>query len=158
MASFLISGGTPLSGSIEVDGSKNAALPILSATVLVPGVSVLHNIPELRDVELTINILKELGCKVKREGTSVIVDAVNIRSSSVPDNLARELRSSITFLGALIGRVGSASMSYPGGYVKNLTHIVSIQMFKYEASGRRKMTLIKVLWSCGDHAISGVKN
>lgn len=118
MASFVIHGGNPLNGYIDVGGSKNAALPILAATVLVPGVSVLENVPCLNDVGLTIQILEEIGCKVSRDGSTVTVDATEINNCSIPDYLAGKIRSSITFLGALIGRMGQVSISYPGGYVK----------------------------------------
>ena len=121
MDSFTIDGGKKLSGYIEVDGAKNAVLPILAATVLVHGVSVIENVPNLKDVEMTLKILKSIGCKVEREGKTVIIDAGFISCSEIPNILAGEIRSSISFLGALLGRCGEASICYPGGCVNILT-------------------------------------
>ena len=121
--SLYIEGGKKLSGYIEVDGSKNAVLPILAATVLVPGLSVIENVPNLKDVTMTLEILSSIGCKVNRVGSTVFVDSSEINCYQIPNMLAGEIRSSITFLGALLGRCGEVSICYPGGCVKNLTHL-----------------------------------
>lgn len=115
MNKIIINGGRKLNGEITVQGAKNSVLPILVATLLVDGISVIHNCPMLSDVEATIKILKYLGCKVNREGHTVIVDSGNITKNDVPDNLMREMRSSIVFLGGILGRTGSAKLSTPGG-------------------------------------------
>lgn len=115
MSAFVINGGRRISGSIRVQGSKNSVLPILAATVLVEGVSVIHNCPDLSDTAGTVKILKNLGCKVLRDGNSIIVDSSNISSFEIPENLMREMRSSVIFLGAILGRMKTAVISTPGG-------------------------------------------
>lgn len=115
MSAFVINGGRRISGNIRVQGSKNSVLPILAATVLAEGVSVIHNCPDLSDTAGTVKILKSLGCKVRREGSSIIVDSTTISSSEIPEGLMREMRSSVIFLGAILGRTKSAVISTPGG-------------------------------------------
>lgn len=112
---IVIRGGNRLEGIIDLQGSKNSSLPILAATVLVDGISVIHNCPELSDVAAAIKILEHLGCKVKREKNTVTVDSRFISSCSVPDSLMREMRSSIVFLGSILGRTGQVRLSSPGG-------------------------------------------
>lgn len=115
MSAFVIKGGRRISGSLRVQGSKNSVLPILAATVLTEGKSVIHNCPKLSDTDGTIKILKNLGCKVIREGSSIIVDSSDISSAEIPEKLMREMRSSVIFLGAILGRMNSAVISTPGG-------------------------------------------
>ena len=115
MSAFVINGGRRISGSIRVQGSKNSVLPILASTILVEGVSVIHNCPDLSDTAGTVKILKNLGCRVLREGNSIVVDSTNVSSSEIPENLMREMRSSVIFLGAILGRTKTAVISTPGG-------------------------------------------
>ena len=115
MSAFVIKGGRRISGSLRVQGAKNSVLPILAATVLTEGKFVIHNCPKLSDTEGTIKILKNLGCKVFREDNSIIVDTTNISSVEIPEKLMREMRSSVIFLGAILGRMNSAVISTPGG-------------------------------------------
>lgn len=115
MSIFRVNGGTPLNGRIAVHGSKNSVLPILAATLIHPGKSVIHNCPNLSDVCCAVDILKYLGCSVTREGDTITVDAGNVCCADIPDTLMREMRSSVMFLGAILSRCGSARMSFPGG-------------------------------------------
>lgn len=115
MNKIIVEGGKKLNGEISVQGAKNSVLPILVATLLVNGVSVIHNCPKLSDVDATIKILRYLGCTVTREGHTVTVDSSTMNRQDVPDNLMREMRSSIVFLGGIIGRMGKAVLSTPGG-------------------------------------------
>ena len=115
MSIFRIQGGIPLSGSVRVQGAKNSVLPILAATLLSTGTCVLHNCPRLTDVDHTLDILRHLGCKVVREGATVTVDASSPTGWAVPDSLMREMRSSVVFLGPILGRMGQAELTYPGG-------------------------------------------
>lgn len=115
MEKFIVTGKRKLAGRIHIQGSKNSALPILSACVLTGKPTVIHNCPMLSDVDAAIKILKELGCTVKRENDSVFVDAGAANVYSIPDDLMREMRSSIIFFGVLIGRFGKAEFSAPGG-------------------------------------------
>lgn len=110
-----INGGKKLSGIANVHGAKNSVLPILAGCVLVKGTSVLHNCPKLSDVDATINILKHLGAKVKREDDTLIVDTTSIKNFDVPKEQMQELRSSIIFLGSIVSRMGRACVYLPGG-------------------------------------------
>ncbi len=115
MDKIIVNGGRKLNGEITVQGAKNSVLPILVATLLVDGVSVIHNCPMLSDVDATIKILQYLGCAVNRENHTITVDSTNVFRDDVPDNLMREMRSSIVFLGGILGRMGRAKLSTPGG-------------------------------------------
>ncbi len=111
-----IEGGKRIEGEIHLHGAKNSALPLLSAAALVArGESVLHNCPQLTDVYAACRILNHIGVKCRRDGSSVITDAGNITCCEVPVKLMREMRSSIVFLGAVLGRTGRCRLSFPGG-------------------------------------------
>lgn len=115
MKKLVINGGRKLDGKLGLQGSKNSALPILSAAVTVDGISVIHNCPDLTDVAAALKILEHIGCKIKREGHTVIVDASCAKRFDIPEKLMREMRSSIVFLGALLARFGAACVTSPGG-------------------------------------------
>lgn len=115
MGKFIIEGGRRVKGEINVQGAKNAVLPILAATIMAEDVSVIDNCPCLRDVDKTDTVLERLGCKVSREGGRVTVDARNVTKGSISEDLMRAMRSSIVFLGAIIARLGEAEASMPGG-------------------------------------------
>lgn len=115
MEHIIIRGGNKLYGETRVQGSKNSSLPILAATVLVKGVSVIHNCPDLSDVRAAVSILEHLGCLVKRENNTLTVDSSVVSCYNIPDCLMREMRSSIVFLGSVLGRTGKAQLSSPGG-------------------------------------------
>ncbi len=115
MSKLIVRGSRRLEGTIPVQGAKNSALPVLAATFISSGKSVIHNCPSLTDVDATINILKRLGCKVEKSSGAVIVDAAGADGYEIPDDLMREMRSSIVFLGAIIARCGKANLSFPGG-------------------------------------------
>jgi len=112
---YEIEGGRPLEGCLTVQGAKNSVLPILAASLLAPGESVICNCPHLSDVEATCAILRHLGCRVKREGDAISVDASTPNRADIPEKLMGELRSSVIFLGAMLARLGLACLSYPGG-------------------------------------------
>lgn len=112
---LIVNGGRRLEGELRVHGAKNSALPLLSATVLAHGETVLHNCPQLTDVDAACRILTHLGCRCRRSGDTVTVDALNVSGSEIPDTLMREMRSSIVFLGAVLGRAGRCRLSFPGG-------------------------------------------
>ena len=115
MSHFLIRGGRPLFGRVEVQGCKNSVLPILAAALLAPGESVIRNCPDLTDVTAALDILRALGCEVRREGHTVRVDAQRVTRDRVPDHLMGNMRASVLFLGALLARKGSARAALPGG-------------------------------------------
>ena len=115
MSSYIIEGGKKLQGETYVSGSKNAALPIMAATVLNKGISKLYNIPNIHDTQMMIEILKSLGCKVKKDANKVVIDSSNVNKFEIPENLMREMRSSVILAGAIIGRYKKSTFSYPGG-------------------------------------------
>ena len=115
MSRLIITGGERLHGEMQLHGAKNSALPILAASLICEGESVIHNCPRLTDVDASLKILTHLGCVCRREGDTVIVDASEVTGSEIPDELMREMRSSIMFLGAIVARTGRATASFPGG-------------------------------------------
>lgn len=115
MSVLLVTGKNKLSGETDVQGAKNSALPIIAATVLTKGENVLYNCPALSDVEVSSQILRYLGCEVRRYNNTMLISADNINKSDVPDVLMRKTRSSIVFLGAILARTGEAKLSFPGG-------------------------------------------
>jgi UDP-N-acetylglucosamine 1-carboxyvinyltransferase len=110
-----ITGGKALEGEILVQGAKNSVLPILAAAALVHGEVLLHNCPDLSDAYAACRILTHLGCKCIRNGSDIIVNAKDVTESAVPDELMRKMRSSIVFMGAIIGRNKTCRLSMPGG-------------------------------------------
>ncbi|MCL2109565.1 MAG: UDP-N-acetylglucosamine 1-carboxyvinyltransferase [Oscillospiraceae bacterium] len=108
-------GGKKLEGELKIQGAKNSILPLLSGTVLCRGESVLHNCPNLTDADAACRILNCLGCKCRRENGSIIVNSKELPNTDVPPELMQEMRSSIVFLGAIIGRSRYCKLSFPGG-------------------------------------------
>lgn len=115
LSRIVVNGGKKLSGTVKIHGAKNAVLPILAATVMAEGVHKIHNCPELSDVSVTCEILKELGAHVARDGDTLIVDTSGPMESFIPERLMRKLRSSVIFLGAVLARKKEAKISAPGG-------------------------------------------
>ena len=112
---IVIHGGRPLQGTVRVSGAKNAALPLLFATLLAPGTHRLSNVPELRDIDTVDQLLSILGGVVERDGDLFTVNSDNIRSDEAPYDLVRTMRASVLVLGPLLARVGHARVSLPGG-------------------------------------------
>ena len=110
-----IEGGNRLSGQVDVQGAKNGVLPILAATVLTRDVCIIENCPHLRDVEASMRILRHLGCTARWEDGALVADTTHMDRFDIPDDLMREMRSSVIFLGAILARLGAAELSYPGG-------------------------------------------
>lgn len=115
MGYYLIEGGKPISGEFAVRGSKNAALPILAATLLAEDEVVLENCPLIRDFYLTLDILKTLGCRVELNGRTAVIDTRQIQDVKIREETVQKMRSSILFLGALLGRERKAILGHPGG-------------------------------------------
>jgi len=110
-----VRGGKKLEGTAYVQGSKNASLPILAASIICPARTELTNVPRLRDVDAALLILKNLGCSAIQDKNRVFIDSTSLSNSEIPFNLMQEMRSSVIFLGALIARCGEAKLSLPGG-------------------------------------------
>ncbi len=115
MSKISIKGGKRLEGEIDLQGAKNSVLPILAGTLLCNDKCVIHNCPNIADVETSIKILKSLGCICKMEDKTLTVDPKNAFGFQIPDDLMREMRSSVVFLGAIIGKTSKAVISSPGG-------------------------------------------
>ena len=133
MHEYIIEGGFPISGTITASGNKNAALPCLTASLLSAEPVILHNIPEIRDTQVMLQILEALGAKVKQlKKHSWEIDASNLTSSTLPSELTKKVRGSIVFAGPLIGRTGKCEMMPPGGDVigrRRLdTHFLALEM------------------------------
>lgn len=115
MSKLIVEGRSKLSGEVYVQGAKNSALPIIAATVLTNGENVIHSCPQLSDVEASLDILRYLGCRVKRYHRTLLVTADDVCRYDIPDELMRKTRSSIVFLGAVLARTGKVRLSLPGG-------------------------------------------
>ena len=110
-----IRGGKRLEGACFVQGSKNASLPILAASVICPASTQLLNVPQLRDVDAALRILRHLGCRAEQRDGEVSIDSRSLSSCNIPHSLMEEMRSSVIFMGALVARCGEARLSLPGG-------------------------------------------
>ena len=116
LTKYQIRGGSALHGTIQISGAKNAAVAIIPAALLVDGVCRIENIPQISDVTLILQILRELGADVRTVNrTTVDVDCSHIRNRQVPYDLARRIRASYYLVGALLGRFGWAEVPLPGG-------------------------------------------
>ena len=130
MEYFEITGGTPLHGSITLQGSKNAALPLMAASILHPGRTTLHHVPAIRDVDVMIEILENIGCTVQKDNGTLIIDAAKAEHFEVAASLGERMRSTIILLGSMLGRAGRAKMPFPGGCIIGMRpidiHITSL--------------------------------
>jgi len=117
MDKISIIGGTPLVGSVQISGAKNAALPILFATLLVSGKTKIKNLPQLNDIETTLQVLKILGANMKYDVSSHMreINCSQVESLEAPYDLVRKMRASVLVLGPLLARFGQAKVSLPGG-------------------------------------------
>ena len=115
MDMFCVEGGVPLRGTVRVDGSKNASLPILAAALAIPGEVILRQVPELQDTTTMRQLLQSMGAVVELRGGSIVVDSSQVRSSMAPYELVRQMRASVCVLGPLLARFGEARVSLPGG-------------------------------------------
>lgn len=115
MTKYIVEGGTKLLGEISITGAKNSVLPILAATVLNNNSNTLLNIPSISDLDIMVKILSAIGCNVNIIGNIVTVDSRTLNSTLIPEDLVREMRSSIILMGAMLSRCGEVQISYPGG-------------------------------------------
>ncbi|MCT4545364.1 MAG: UDP-N-acetylglucosamine 1-carboxyvinyltransferase [Vallitalea sp.] len=115
MGKYIIEGGYSLNGEIKVQGSKNAVLPLLAATVLNEGKTYFYNCPKILDVYNMLNILKSIGCVIKWEDDVLIIDSSVITTHVIPEKYVQRMRSSIILLGSVLGRLKNVKISFPGG-------------------------------------------
>jgi UDP-N-acetylglucosamine 1-carboxyvinyltransferase len=112
---LVIEGGVPLSGTIRIHGAKNAALPIMAASLLANDTVVIRNVPRLLDIEVMLDILRKLGCLAHYDNRAVIIDSSHANSSHIPEFLMRLMRSSVFLTGPLLARFGEVQLYQPGG-------------------------------------------
>ncbi|HEY6203451.1 MAG TPA: UDP-N-acetylglucosamine 1-carboxyvinyltransferase [Candidatus Limnocylindria bacterium] len=132
MARFIVEGGTPLRGEIRPAGNKNAALPLIAASLLTDEPVTLHNVPRIRDVRGMVDIVSALGAKVEElDATTVRITAAGLKSTEVPRSLAGEIRTSLLFAGPLLARHKKVKLGLPGGDVigrrRNDTHFLALK-------------------------------
>ncbi len=112
---LVVRGGKRLAGRIAVSGAKNSALKLMAASLLAPGVSVLHNVPDIQDVRTMKEVLEYLGARVGFVDNSLSVDTTDVRSHVAPYELVQRMRASIQIMGPLVARFGHARVAMPGG-------------------------------------------
>src|SRR4030042_1439395 len=113
---FQMEGPVRLRGHVDVNGSKNASLPIMAATLLAPGCSTLIGVPRLADINVFKELIDQLGCQVERQEDGVLtIDAPTIRNPVGPYDIVRKMRASVCILGPLLARCGRVEVSMPGG-------------------------------------------
>lgn len=115
MSNYIIEGGHRLEGEIDISGSKNAALPIIAASLLNKGIVEIENCPKIHDVKIMFSILEKLGCKINTSNSKILIDTTNVNNCEIPEDLMHEMRSSVIIVGALLGRQGCCKFTYPGG-------------------------------------------
>jgi UDP-N-acetylglucosamine 1-carboxyvinyltransferase len=115
MEKLVIEGGRPLCGEVKISGAKNAALPLMAATLLVPGRHCLSNVPDLRDTRTFIRLLSHLGVTSERIGDKLCLDTSDLTGAEAPYELVKTMRASVLVLGPLVARLGRARVSLPGG-------------------------------------------
>lgn len=117
MTSLIVSGGHSLRGDLWIQGSKNAALPMLAAAVVNRGTTVLYHCPKITDVDCMIDILESLGCRAAWEKDSVRIDSSEMDGRDISEKFGLRMRSSVFLMGALLARFGEVSLPYPGGCI-----------------------------------------
>ena len=114
MQEYIIEGGRKLEGEVYISGSKNASLPIIAASILNGSSTKLYHVPNIHDTQITLKILKYLGCKVSKNGDKIEINSKPMKSTEIPEDLMRQMRSSVILAGALLGKHRKAIFSYPG--------------------------------------------
>lgn len=115
MANYIIEGGKRLEGEVKISGSKNASLPIIAATILNGKKTKLYNVPDIHDTQVTLKILRYIGCKVKKDNDKIEIDSRYITKKEIPEDLMQQMRSTVILAGAILGRFKEVTFSYPGG-------------------------------------------
>lgn len=115
MQSYIIEGGRRLEGVVSISGSKNASLPIIAGSILSGRTTKLYNVPNIHDTQITLKILQLLGCKVKKSNGKIEINSKTMSKTEIPEDLMRQMRSTVIMAGAIIGRFKEATFSYPGG-------------------------------------------
>ena len=115
MDKIIVEGGHPLHGEVRVSGAKNAALPLITATLLTPGWHTLSNVPDLRDTRTMLALLETFGVEWQRDGSTLRINSANLNNCEASYDLVKTMRASVLVLGPLVARMGRARVSLPGG-------------------------------------------
>lgn len=115
MYKYIVRGGNKIEGRLSIRGAKNAILPIMAATILNKNISIIHNVPNISDVNIMIKILESIGCKVDYNEDTLVIDSSNINCSEIDEKYVCKMRSSIIIMGAMIGILDYTKISHPGG-------------------------------------------
>src|SRR3989344_5122209 len=169
MAKYIITGGHKLKGKIRIGGNKNAVLPCLAACLLTDKEVVLHNVPLIRDVGVTLDIFRELGVNSELDGSTIRIRAQKITSHELPKDLAEKLRASILFVGPLLTRLGKAKFTHPGGDIigkrsidihlngfKDLGYEIKRRDLEYEVSRKHHQNLVNIFLD--EPSVTGTEN
>lgn len=155
MSAIIVEGGRRLNGEIEIQGSKNAVLPIMAASLLIKGETVIYGCPVIEDVLCMKKLLEELGCHVSLKDHAMVIDATNVTEVQLKENSVKRVRASVLFLGSLLGRKKEARVEYPGGCS------IGKRPIDYHISAFRKMgvriTEEEELVSCKVRKLKGQK-
>lgn len=117
MAKFIINGGKKLSGEIAVSGAKNSALAVLPATLLLDGPSTIRNLPDIADIKRKLELMRELGAQVDRQGSTVTIDPASLSKTELNPGLHQKVRTSFLLAGPVVVKLGQIDFPYPGGCV-----------------------------------------
>ena len=115
MKSYIIKGGKKLEGTVNISGSKNASLPIIAGTILSGKKIKLYNVPNISDTQITLKILENLGCNIKKNGGKIEINSNKMNKTNIPEDMMNKMRSTVIMAGAIIGRFHQVEFSYPGG-------------------------------------------
>ena len=157
MEKYVINGGKPLQGEVDISGAKNAAVAIIPAALMVDGVCRIENMPQISDTDMLLTILTHLGAEVKLINESTIeIDSRNVKFSDAPFDLMRKIRASYYLIGAMLSRFGSAKTTMPGGcnfgvrpidqHIKGMTALgadIEVKRFCLRRSPRRQTARCK---------------
>ena len=113
MKSYIVEGGKKLEGIVPISGSKNASLPIIAGSILSGKKTKLYNVPNISDTKITLKILEKLGCIVKKRNNNIEINTKKMRKTQIPDEMMRQMRSTVIMAGAILGRFHEAVFSYP---------------------------------------------
>ena len=126
MERLMIKGGRPLRGKVSISGAKNSAVALIPATLLAETSSILDNLPQIRDVQIYVDLLTDLGAVVTKEGCTLYVDPSRVAQFPLVNDQVHQLRASYYLMGALLGRFGKAIVGLPGDVI--LVHARSISI------------------------------
>lgn len=136
MQKFIIEGGNRLSGEIEISGSKNGSLPLIAASILTSGKTIIKNVPNLKDIDTMLKVIGELGAEYEFKNNTITIDTTKVKKYIAPYELVKTMRASIYVLGPLLARFGKANVSLPGGCAIG-PRPVNLHLFAMEKLGAK---------------------